>query len=225
MMRLFVPMDLAWLKEQLRLHGRSQSALARYMGIEHAAVVNRIVNGSRRIKVEEAEQIEAYLRATDGSTWTGKGDNQTQPENPTHGLTLIPVLGVVEAGAWREVADVALAERETIEVAQDRRFEGETFALKVVGASMNRVYPDGSFVIARRWNGGPLPAGKRVIVDRERDGLHETTIKELVRTSDGHWELWPRSDDPRHQQPIPYEDENTTVRIIGRVIARLGFED
>lgn len=55
--------DMSWLGRMLRLPGRSQTALADYMGIDKGAVT-RIIQGKRGLKVEEREAIDAYLNAT-----------------------------------------------------------------------------------------------------------------------------------------------------------------
>ncbi len=52
------------LSEELGKYDRSQSALARHLGINQSAV-SRMVSGGRRIRLEEQAQIEAYLQATD----------------------------------------------------------------------------------------------------------------------------------------------------------------
>ena len=41
-----------WLKDELEKPGRSQSALARFMGLGSAAIVNRMCKGERRITAE-----------------------------------------------------------------------------------------------------------------------------------------------------------------------------
>lgn len=53
------------LKEALDMPGRSQSALARFMKIE-ASAVNRMCQGTREIKVREAQQIASYLSGDPG---------------------------------------------------------------------------------------------------------------------------------------------------------------
>ena len=74
------------LDEELKKSGRSQSALARAMGVDHA-IVNRMVRGLRQIKAVELPLIESYLRAT--------GEVSFQPE----AVDTVPVVGAVEAGA------------------------------------------------------------------------------------------------------------------------------
>lgn len=210
-------MDPAWLKEELAKPGRSQSALARHLGWTDASKVNRIVNGQRQIRATEADAIRAYLIATGGSDSLPLQNHVASPQ-------FVPVLGTVEAGVWREVG-VAEGEPEYIPVVAHKMFAGDVFAVRVVGSSMNEFYADGAYVIARKWGGGDLPVGRHVIVQREQpSGLYETTLKELVQRDDGGLELWPRSTDPRHQSPVRYDEhENATVKIIGRVIAKMEF--
>jgi SOS-response transcriptional repressor LexA len=210
-------MEPDWLRKELKKPGRSQSALARFLGLD-ASSVNRMTHGTRQIKASEADKIRLYLVSTGG----GELSHIPAGEIARH----IPVLGTVEAGAWREVANDEVIEPFSIPVVEHRIFDGETFALKVSGPSMNLHYPDGSFVLVRPWAGGPLPFGKRIVVRRIRpDGLYETTIKELTRNSRGESELWPRSADPRHQTAVPFDGDGVTVEIVGRVIANLSFEE
>lgn len=65
------------LEEELGKYGRSQSALARHLGINQSAV-SRMVSGVRNIKLEEQAAIEEYLFATD-------------PNPPETGATQLPI--------------------------------------------------------------------------------------------------------------------------------------
>jgi hypothetical protein len=56
--------DPDWLKAELAKPGRSQSALARFLGVTSAAIVNRMAQGKRDISAKEADKIRAYLAAT-----------------------------------------------------------------------------------------------------------------------------------------------------------------
>lgn len=213
-------MDAPWLKTELGKHGRSQTALAKFLGLDQSAV-NRMCKGERQIKVREADKIRAYLAATRRHGDTDPTDNVDA--STEEGATFIRVEGVVEAGAWRE-AFASPSGPDHIPMVASAMLEGDVFALKVAGPSMNEFYPDGSYVVVRRWAGGPLPVGKHVVVQRVRpDGLYECTVKELrARPGNGRYELWPRSRDPAYQAPIGYETEgDLPVEIIGRVIAGL----
>lgn len=201
--------DPGFLKAELAKPGRSQSALGRHMGLDPSSV-NRMVSGARQMKAAELPLVRSYLQQTGAVT--------EQPQL----TTFVQVVGVVEAGAWR---DMLISHHEgTIPVVMDARGE-DVFALKVVGPSMNLRYPDGSHVIARRWNGGSWPIGKNVIVQRTDAGNKvETTLKELVQGAGG-LELWPRSTDPRHQTPVSYDEKDATVEIIGLVFASYRSEE
>lgn len=54
------------LAEELGKYDRSQSALARHLGLNQSAV-SRMISGDRRIRLEEKAPIEEYLAATDPS--------------------------------------------------------------------------------------------------------------------------------------------------------------
>ena len=59
-----------------------------------------------------------------------------------------------------------------------------------------------------------------VIVERRRGATVERTVKQISITN-GACELWPRSDDPRFQTPIPCqgpEPDGTEIEITHRVI-------
>lgn len=212
-----IGMQPAWLKAELERPGRSQSALARFMGLAPEQV-NRMVHGRRQIRADEADKIRAYLSAT-VATGTGASIPHISPR--MHPASALPVKGTVEAGSWREVPFTDLEhEPETIPAPQSIVDSG-AFALRVSGPSMDQLYRPGSFVIVQPWHGGALPYGRRVVVERSRpNGLYETTVKELVRGADGEPELWPRSNHPAHQTPVPYKDlEGVNVRIVGLVIS------
>ncbi|MCR5876958.1 LexA family transcriptional regulator [Phenylobacterium sp. J367] len=206
--------DPAWLKAELAKPGRSQSALARFMGLA-AEQVNRMCAGSRRIQADEADKIRAYLAATSPG---GATIPHISPK-PQAAVGL-PIKGTVEAGSWREVAFTDLEHEPETLPAPKSVVDSGAFALRVSGPSMDQRYPDGSYVIVQPWHGGPLPIGKRVVVERARpDGLVETTVKELVVNGRGDLELWPRSTHPAHQTPIPHKDlDGVTVRIVGTVM-------
>lgn len=205
-------MDPAWLKQELDKPGRSQSALARFLGLDHPSIVNRMVSGARQIKANEADKIRAYLDSTNKDPATLSTASQAPGS-----VAKVKVRGIVEAGSWRDLAYVEEFSEELI--APQSVADSGAYALKVSGPSMNEVYSDGSYVIVQPWYGGAMPIGKHVIVERERpDGLVETTVKELRRSLAGDLELWPRSKHPSHQTPIPFDEaDEVLVRVIGLV--------
>lgn len=209
---LRVVMDPQWLKAELAKPGRSQSDLARFLGVDHPSIVNRMCTGARQIKAGEADKIREYLARTEERA----ASVYHLPANTERTSPLI-VRGTVEAGSWRESSVGDLSEAEVI-TAPKSLVDAGAFALRVVGPSMDLRYPPGSVVIVEPWD-GPPPVGRRVVVERSRPGgLIETSVKELVRGSGGELELWPRSSHPAHQAPVPFGDQDdVTVKLLGIV--------
>jgi repressor LexA len=122
-------------------------------------------------------------------------------------LETIFVKGFVQAGSWREAIEWGPQDWYAYSVPSDPRFPGvERFGLEVRGPSMDMVYPDGSIIIVARYADmatAPQPGDRVVSLRRSATGDYEATVKELVRDERGRWWLWPRSNDPEHQQPIP----------------------
>jgi SOS-response transcriptional repressor LexA len=135
----------------------------------------------------------------------------------------LPIMGEVRAGAWLEIdSDVELVGH--IPASTDQRYRGQRqYALKVVGTSMNKVARPGVFVVVADWsdNGADLKHDDLVVVRRERAHTYEVTLKKARKVGDA-WELWPESDDPKHQEPIRLNDENPewSVVIVGKVIGK-----
>jgi hypothetical protein len=77
--------------------------------------------------------------------------------------------------------------------------------MRVVGESMNLLYPHGTIVEYVKLLAAPelLVSGKRVIVQRERaDGSFEVTVKEYVVDDEGRQWLVPRSTHPEFQTAV-----------------------
>jgi phage repressor protein C with HTH and peptisase S24 domain len=81
-------------------------------------------------------------------------------------------------------------------------------ALKVVGPSVNELYPDGSYVFVVSAADTDVRQGDKVVVFRRQGALCEATIKEVRVDDDGRVVLHPRSTHPDHQEPIYLEPED-----------------
>ena len=133
-------------------------------------------------------------------------------------LSTVKVVGVVEAGAWRDV-ESTMKELFSIAIPPGAAAGTEKYGLEVRGESMNRRYPHGTIVVCvKAIEAGREPKeGERVIVERTQNGLVEATVKEW---RDG--KLWPDSDDPDHQEPLDVpkesEDGHEAVTITGYVV-------
>jgi transcriptional regulator with XRE-family HTH domain len=140
----------------------------------------------------------------------------------------VPVVGEVAAGVWRETVSKSLDEVVDylpIDVLGYER--ADLRAYRVVGPSMNLVYPEGRFVVVAHPAEAGLRVGDYVIVERHRGSdLVEITLKEFSATVDGAIELWPRSSHPEFQEPIRLNDrgegDQTMPQIIGVVVADYG---
>lgn len=135
------------------------------------------------------------------------------------------VQGAVEAGVWREPADVTLRmELEIPAPVPDR----ERFGLVVQGQSMNLHYEPGTILdcISIFKDGVPPQTGDHVIVERIKpDGLRETTVKEFVERNGENF-LVPKSTRPEFQEMAigtPNLDivDDIEVRVIGFVVSAI----
>jgi SOS-response transcriptional repressor LexA len=132
----------------------------------------------------------------------------------------------VEAGPWREVEDMAMAYGEH-DVPVPPRFAGFAQWLEeVVGDSMDRLIQPGRLVhVIDAIDMGYTPAdGDIVVVERERAGLRERTLKQVEITG-RRVLLWPRSSNPRWQQALDVssglreDPSEIIVQVVGLVIS------
>lgn len=137
----------------------------------------------------------------------------------------VPVLGDVAAGVWRETPLRKPGDTdEFLRVDVQGYADVELFALRVVGPSMDRLYPEGRWVIVA----SPAEAGLReddvVVVRRERAGLEEISLKQLV-VEEGQTVLRPRSTHPDFRTSSLPLNGPKPVEIIGVVVGDYGVRD
>ena len=126
-----------------------------------------------------------------------------------------------EFGAFQKVEDISW-----IVPPDGRRASKNLFACKVVGESMNKIIPDGSICLFRRYSGGSRN-GNIVIVEHTdlQDAEYGScyTIKEYESQksqSGDQWEhasirLIPRSTDPSYLELLLHGDETVSLQVIG----------
>ena len=136
----------------------------------------------------------------------------------------IPVEGVIQAGNWLDTSlvDHVPEERPTLPMAADSRFPyAKQYALEVRGDSMNREFPDGSYVICVDFaqSGLEMRSGMIVHVEQWRHDLREITLKAMVSEGD-HWRLEPRSSNPAHKAIVMTGEpsDDIEIRIRGVVV-------
>jgi repressor LexA len=125
---------------------------------------------------------------------------------PGQGLSEpVDVVGQVQAGTWVEAIEWDAAERTTMLLPRDSRFHGlKRYGFKVLGSSMDKLFPHGSTVLAVKLSDlGKMPPNKAaVIVHVKRQDLWEATCKIYVERPDGSVWLEPRSTEAKYR-PIP----------------------
>jgi SOS-response transcriptional repressor LexA len=117
----------------------------------------------------------------------------------------VDVVGQVQAGTWVEAVEWDAAERYTMLLPRDARHPGlKRFGFKVLGSSMDKLFPHGAIVMAVKLAdlGGAVPNRSTVIVHAKRHDLWEATCKVYVERPDGSVWLEPRSTDAKFR-PIP----------------------
>jgi transcriptional regulator with XRE-family HTH domain len=134
----------------------------------------------------------------------------------------VQVVGEVQAGVFRAALEIPPEDRLVLPVLPVPGYASvELVALRVVGPSMDLLYPDGSYVIVASAYDTDVRDGDRVVVYRSQGMLREATIKEVRVEADGRVGLWPRSSHPDHQAPIYLDsDDQDSPEIAYVVVAR-----
>ena len=197
----------------------SAKSAAEAMGIPVATYIQH-ENGARGFPADRAQRYARFFRTT--PEWILYGTGKDVGKFVALGPQLF-VKAEVAAGVWREAWELAADEWEAFTGRADVSAPiRERFGLRVVGESMNDLYPPGSVLECVAYHDQPLTNGKRVIVQRERDGECETTVKEYHKDDNGIVWLVPRSRNPAFQTPFRADLPDpgiSRVEIIGIVVA------
>lgn len=123
-------------------------------------------------------------------------------------LEPIKVRGKVLAGEFQPTWEYPEEDRYSVLSPRSKRYtDVDKFGLKVVGPSMNLVYPEGTILICAKLydllEEAPIDKKRYIVVCTDAFGDKEATVKELEVLEDGTKWLWPRSSSPMHQSPIP----------------------
>ena len=156
-------------------------------------------NGTRGFR-SKAERYARFFRVAPEWLLFGRGEGE-KAAAPVPVNRMVPVLGDVQAGAWHPVPMNDTQPTEHVPLVLPG-FEGASlFALRVLGPSMNQYYPEGTLVVCCPAVEIGVRDGDHVVVESRRNGLVETTLKEVVQERGGV-ALWPRSTDPAFQTPV-----------------------
>jgi SOS-response transcriptional repressor LexA len=198
----------------------SAKAAAEAMGVRVPTYIQH-ENGTRGYPAARAERYGRFFRVAPEWLLYGKTSNAEPAEL---GPRLF-VKGDVAAGVWKEAWEIPEDEWEMFTGRADVAVPlQKRFGLRVVGNSMDQVYPPGTILECVQHNGDdPIPSGKRVIVLRTKiGGAVEATVKELVRDESGTEWFVPRSNNPAYQAfrgDQPDSPDIVSVEVVGTVVA------
>ncbi len=199
-------MDVSWIIEGLDKPGKSKSGLAKALGIWPSGVTS-LLGGGRQLKATEAQKAAAYLEV----------DYFGSPLSTVHEtvVSCVRITGDVAGGIWAEPGLVY--QDEMTDVPLDPRWPADAlYLLRVKGSSVNRKARDGDLVLCLDAWAAPRSAmpGDWVVMERERNGLIETTVKRVAEGRDGVYVLRPDSDDPAFQAVFAIgDDDGEVVRV------------
>lgn len=181
--------------------------------------VRDILRGKTRSP--NAENLKKLAEALDTTPdwFMGSGEERSSVK-PIGSVSGLEVQGSIQAGNWvdRSLIDES-EEHEIIPVARDPRFpHAKQYALLVTGDSMDKEYPEGSYVTCvDYWESGiSLKPGLTIHVERYNGSLVEMTLKAIELTDNGIM-LMPRSSNPRHQ-PIKLEGDGGTEIVVKGIV-------
>ncbi len=207
--------------------GYSSAAMAATaMGVSPATYAQH-ENGLRGFPASKAERYGRFFRVA--PEWLLYGGRAANAAPADLGPRLY-LKGEVAAGVWKEAWEVDPDDWEMFTGRADVSTPlQKRFGLRVVGESMNEVYPQGTILECIAYDGEVvIPSGKRVIVVRTKfDGTVEATVKELFRGEDNVEWLRPRSTNPAFQAfrgDAPEGGDIASVEIVGIVVASTRHE-
>ncbi|NCE65033.1 helix-turn-helix domain-containing protein [Pseudoflavonifractor sp. 524-17] len=185
----------------------SQQELGALVGVKKAAIhkyESGIVVNLKRATVERLaralDTTPAYLLGLESAPLPP----EALPYTPTH---RIPILGRIAAG-------LPIYAEQNIEgyTYTDLNGNGEYFALRITGDSMNALgINDGYLIIVRRQDEVENGEVAVVLVDGE-----DATVKRFY-TTDSTVTLMPQSTNPIHQPQI-YDLHKTSIKVLGKVV-------
>jgi SOS-response transcriptional repressor LexA len=202
-------------------------------GLSADAIRGIFRNPDSSPSVGTIEKLAAALETT--ADWLAFGDEKqvfdvvALEATPSDGQIIsIPIVGIAEAGAFREVIEYNDVEPEYLFAERDPDFpRARMFAMKIAGDSMNDAEPPilpGSRVICVDFDetGLPLAEGMLVVIERSRDEgqMLEWSIKE-VEIHEDRVEYCPRSTNKGHRPiVVPYNadpEDTRMIRVMGLV--------
>lgn len=181
-------MDAKWLKDQFSRTGKSQAALARYLGLE-PPMVSKMVKGTRKVQAVEVDQIRAFFEVAPDA-WAAR-ESTPQNSNTPNATILdanitpplrsemprdVPVLGTVSGGR----GGLQMNGEAVDWVRRPPRLVGraDVFGVYVEDLSMVPAFKPGALVIVEKAR--PPAPGDDVVIEIMEGGEQRALIKNLV---------------------------------------------
>lgn len=231
----FELMYIDWIKRGLQKPGKSRIGLARHLGVTSGQITH-LLKGDRRLKADLLPKISAYLGeplptnknvippAEQAEQKAYENVNKALPEGHLT-VTLVPVVGEVAAGVWRESDAMGYTGKEPqIPIVPLGYPHSKQFAYHIIGNSMNQMrMQGGDYVVCVPYfeRRSEITDGDFVVVERRNGQLTERTLK-IVRVMPDGYQLEPRSSEPGHKPifvPRNFEPvDGIEVEIVGYVV-------
>jgi hypothetical protein len=211
-------------KARMEAIGLSAVELSKLADVPYDQVLKQLQGHVDNPRGDTMKRLASALQMTEKELRFGAGEGvDVLPIED--GRVRLPIRFRVAAGNWMEVDDVVdmpFGFQDALPLRgvpiSDQWFE------EVVGDSFNMRWPEGTLLHVRAaWAIDPYKMhGRRVIVQRKRaqGALIERTVKEIVVTTGGKIELWPRSYNPKWSKPLQFRDglkDGDEVEIAGLV--------
>lgn len=188
------------LKFRMDFLGLNAYQTAKKAGLGDSFVRDILRGRTRSPSAENLAKLAAALETTP-DYFTLEAEPVEPPKAQPLPISGLAVVGDIQAGTWldRSLFDDG-HEPEIIPVARDPRFpRAKQYGLRVKGDSMDREFPDGSYVTCVDYfdSGLNMKDGLIVHVERHNGPLVEVTLKAIEHV-DGQLMLTPRSTNPKH---------------------------
>lgn len=208
--------------------GLSVSFLSRMESSKRGTKLEHLLNIGRALNVDvtdlsdeinpaelpSQQQATNGNRAPTGNIWEGAAHTR---------IGRVKVNGPVKASAWQE-ADREIPEEDAVYVPTVSQYPDEwQRAYTVEGPSLNKIAREGDVLVCLSLSdsGADFTDGDLVIAERRRfhGQMFERTAKRVKATLHG-FELWPESDHPDFQEPLPVGDlgEDDHIDVAAKVL-------
>lgn len=175
-------------------------------------------NGTRGFGPDEAIR---YARAfgVDAAELLGMGAGAAQSTMD------VRVVGEAAMGVWREVALRAEQPKKRKSLPVPSAIAKGRQAVRVADDSVNRLIQHREFAVFEAFDGKVRP-GNLYVVERQRKGLAEVSIRIARQEKSGAIRLKAHSTKAAYNDDIVYTESDNSVAVLGRVVGKyVEFED